>query len=196
MEQLILTSHNFAQTKRQAKGSFSLFSKLEKIADYDNVFIETDIPKIELQLNWEECFTPNVLYKPFMPLVSPKLYAYKFQYFGAFSVDGVKLSCGDENSELCCELFEAKMKNELIFRAENKKSELCNCSWLIDFLLHAEKIASDTLSNETLVWQQVNDGYEFVLEVQQTDKKLTERQIIYFQNNFESVSWQHHVIMR
>jgi len=196
MEKLILTSNNFAQTKRQGKGSFSVFEKLEKIANFENVYIEAAIPALELFLHWEECYTPNMLNAAFMPLISPKLYGYKFQYLANFSLDGNTLSYGDETNSNACELFEAKMNNNLVFRSETQVADCCNCSWLVDFLLQAARIASDTLRSEKLIWQESAQGLEFVLESEQNDKKITERQIISFQNNFQSVSWQHRICIK
>lgn len=196
MEKLILTSNNFAQTKRQAKGSFSVFEKLEKIADFDNVYIEATIPKLELFLHWEECHTPNILNAAFMPLISPKLYGYKFQYLANFSLDGNTLAYGDDNNTNACESFEAKMNETIVFRSETQVAESCNCSWLVDFLMQAARIASDPLRSEKLIWQESSKGFEFVLESEQNDKKIIERQIISFQNNFQSVSWHHHICIK
>ena len=63
-------------------------------------------------------------------------------------------------------------------------------------LMNNDKISSDTLRNERLIWQQSSKGYELVLESFSTDKKITERQVFSFQNDFESVSWQHYVNIR
>lgn len=196
MEKFILTSQNLKDKKRQGKGSFSLFSRLEQIADFDCVFIEADLPDFELQLNWEECFTPQLMNLAFMPLISPKLYTFKFQYLGNFSKFEKALELGDEGELGFSEFFEAVMSEKQVFKSIVSQSEFCNCSWLVEFLFQSEKICSDPTRTERLIWQQVSDGYEIVLESEQNSKKLTERQVFLFQNNFETVSWQHIVCVR
>jgi hypothetical protein len=196
MEQYLLTSRNFIGSKRQAKGSFELFQRIKKISKFSNVFIEAEIPAIELNLYWEECHRPMNSNAAFLPLISPKLYAYPFQYFGNFENDQTPVIFGNQAEYKFCEKFSARLNNEAVFSFEDKDSSLCNLSWLIDFLLNSEKISTDYSRNEKLIWQQSAKGYELVLESISSDKKISERQLFLFKNNFESVSWQHLVNIR
>jgi hypothetical protein len=196
MEQLLLTSKNLARAKRQNKGQISVTQLLEKIEQFDHVHIEADWPKQELLLNWEECFTPLLKTTGFNELISSKLYAYKFQYLGSFSYGELSIACGGPDSDQACETFAAKMAERKIYSSEVTESDACNCTWLIDMLLNADRIAADPLREEQLIWQANGDAFEFVLEANLQDGKLLERQIIRFLNAYEQLSWEHHVLLK
>ncbi len=196
MEKFLLTSQNFYRTKRQATGSLNLFQKISKISDAKNVFIEAEIPLFEVSLNWDEFIRPQLHYSAFMPLISKKLYSYQFQYLGNFEKNNTAITFGNKSDHNFCEHFSANLNNERVFSFEDSQSNRCNLSWLLDILMNNDKISSDTLRNERLIWQQSSKGYELVLESFSTDKKITERQVFSFQNDFESVSWQHYVNIR
>lgn len=194
MEKFLLTSRNLANSKRQGAGQLSVFEQLQRIADFENVHIDADFPEQELILHWEECFTPLYATRSFRELISAKLYSYKFQYLAAFEFGEQKIKCGGTEGSNC-ETFAARMENRLVFRSLTQESKQCNCTWLIDFLLNAESIASDPLRNEKIIWQQTRIGYELVLEQSQNKGKITERQIFSFQNQFESLSWGHDITL-
>ena len=192
MEKYLLTARNLAHNKRQGSGKLSLWDRLERIADFENIHIDAPFPEQTLHLNWEECFTPLYAKEPFRELISPRLFSYKFQYLASFEYAEHPIKCGGGEG-VNCETFTAKMNDRLVFRSLTQESKQCNCTWLIDFLLHAEKIASDPLRNESLIWQESGVGYELVLEDTQNSEKIKERQIFSFQNQFESLSWMHDI---
>ena len=196
MEKFLLTSQNFSGTKRLATGSLNLFQKISKISTANNIFIEAEMPVFEVSINWDEFIRPQSIYTAFMPLISKKLYSYQFQYLGNFEKNKSALIFGNKSEQNFCEQFSANLKNEKVFSFEDKQSNKCNLSWLLDVLMNNDKISSDSLRNERLIWQQSSIGFELILESISTDKKLTERQVFFFQNDFESVSWQHYVNIR
>lgn len=191
MEKLILTSQNFKDRKIQAKGSLDLFQKIKNITSLEHVFIEADFPEDTVFLNWEEYALPHHYAAPFQPLLSPKMYEYKFQYFAGFQKNNSKLRCASDSESGFCERFTAKVKNEPVFLSQDSSSCLCNVSWLLDFLINAQKLNADMLRNEKLIWQKSAYAYELVLESKALNKKISEIQVFSFQNNFEYVSWQH-----
>jgi hypothetical protein len=196
MEKYLLTSQNFSGANRQAQGTVDFFQKIRKISSYENVFIEAEIPDLEIILNWEEFKRPLSRYSAFMPLLSPKLYAYNFQYLGSFEKNKSAIIFGNSVDRNFSEHFSAKLNGESVFSFEDACSNQCNLTWVLDFLMNSEKISSDRLRDERLIWQKSLKGYELVLESVTFDKKITEREVFYFQNNFESVSWQHLINIR
>ena len=174
MEKLILTSPNFSNRKIQSKGSFNLFEKLKSLADFDNVHLEAEIPDFDIIIKWEEFQKPNYNYRPFLPIVSAKLTNSPFQYLANFVMNEKKIECPEEGF---CENYEAKLNGNTVYKTDIRNSSLLNCTWLFEFLFHTEKLASDPYVNESLIWQKRKDGYELVLESQQNNGKLTERQI-------------------
>jgi hypothetical protein len=195
MEKLILTSQNFKDRKTYAKGSFDLFQKISSIANFEHVFIEADFPEDRILLDWDEYILPQQYTAPFLPLISPKMYEYKFQYLASFQKNNIKLSCASNHETSYCERFTAKLNNEAVFSSQDSSSGFCNVSWLLDFLINAKKINADTLRSERLIWQKSTNVYELVLESKAFNKKISEIQVFSFQNNFEYVSWQHMVNM-
>ncbi len=190
MEKLLLTSKNFSRAKKHAKGTLDLFEALEKQADFDNVRIEAPLPEEKLYLHWEEFSTPLYQKNGFDALVSPKLYSYKFQYLGGFCYGEQELQYGgEENPD--AETFSSLLQGRSVFRSISPKSEQCNCTWLIDFLLHSDQIASDPLRPEQLYWIESAAGFQLIIEQTQNARKISEKQIFSFQNQFQSVSWEH-----
>ena len=191
MEKYLLTSQNLNALKRQAKGNFNLFHKLKEISNFENVFIESEIPDFELHINWEECCRPLTRHAAFMPIISPKMYEYQFQYLGSFEINNSIIPFGQSAFHRFSEQFTAHLANEPVFNFESENTNQCNLSWLLDFLVNCEKIKQDRSKNEKLIWLKSSKGNELVLESVSIDKKIRERQVFSFQNNFESVSWQH-----
>lgn len=197
MEQLLLTSKNLAKAKRQNKGQLSVSQLLDKIKDFDHIQIEADLPQQDLILHWEECFTPLLKTTGFTELISSKLYTYKFQYLGSFSYGEESIRCGGEqDSDNACETFGAELGDRKIYQSQIAQSKNCNCTWLIDMLLNAERIAAEGMENESLSWRAEGDAFEFVLETSLNGGQLLERQIIRFQNAFEQISWEHQVKLK
>lgn len=197
MEQLLLTSKNLARAKRQNKGQLSVSQLLDKIKDFDHVHVEADLPKQDLILDWEECFTPLLKTTGFNELISSKLYAYKFQYLGSFSYGEAAIRCGgDQDSDSACETFGAELGNRKIYESRVAQSENCNCTWLIDMLLNAEHIEKEGLRTEQLRWRSKEGSFEFLLEASSNGGQILERQIIRFHNAFEQISWEHQIKLK
>lgn len=194
MEQFLLTSRNLSRKKSQGSGQLKFFEKLRAIAAIDNVYIEAAIPEKELLLNWNEFYTPTYAVNGFKKLISDKLYSYNFQYLVSFNYDDDSMvSHADEPHNM--EGFSALLDEQVVFRSKSEESERCNCTWLIDFLLHAANIEKDCLREERLIWQATATGYEIVLELNRMYSEAKERQVISFQNQFKTVSWNHYVMI-
>ena len=110
MEKYLLTARNLAHNKRQGSGKLSLWDRLERIADFENIHIDAPFPEQTLHLNWEECFTPLYAKEPFRELISPRLFSYKFQYLASFEYAEHPIKCGGGEG-VNCETFTAKMND-------------------------------------------------------------------------------------
>jgi hypothetical protein len=196
MEQLIPISNNIIVKPKLSNGNFMFFEKLNSIGNKKNVFLEAEIPDISLKLEWEEYSMPDLKKDEFMPMLSPKLYSYKFPLFAFFTKDNSRLECPNQNDVQHGEVYEVRMNEKVIFQSNTNNSGLVNCSWLIDFFLNVDKISKESHKNEKLIWTKREDTFEIILESEQNDKKVSERQIIAFHNDFESFSWKHFVYLK
>lgn len=183
MNQILLSSQRLSTNKVLNTGFLDVFELLQQYGPLDCLKMETDLPTFNLQLHWKELCpppTPN----SFKDLAGKKLTDYKFQYLGQFHYK-------DSPIKATTESFCSDFVNHNIQNCSLENTNWVNCTWLIDFLMHADSIDADNLRKETLFWRKENDGYTLALSSEAIDFKHAEQQKITFTDNFESYTWQH-----
>jgi hypothetical protein len=140
--------------------------------------IEAELPSESLVLQWSELANPLTFAKVDFAteLIGAKLSAYKFHYVGSFQYAERAVNGAGEN-------FSATLSGKSIHNHQFESAGACNCSWLLELLINAEKgIVVDNLR-----WYAVENGFALTLS-RKTDR-FSESQHFVFSKNFSSLSW-------
>ncbi len=183
MSELLLSAQRLSQEKVLQTGKLNVLETLENHRELEIVILERKRFKQELELEWKEIHTPNTP-KSYQDLVGKKLGEYKFQYLGRFLVDGQPVKVKEEN-------FSTRINSDDVTNDSLENEGWVNCTWLIDFLMRAERIQHDSTSNEQL--SLYNKGKRLILELHReaTDKSSIEQERFSFSKDLEDLIWEH-----
>ncbi|EJF52756.1 hypothetical protein SapgrDRAFT_1031 [Saprospira grandis DSM 2844] len=187
MEQLTLSFKNIIRQRCEAQGQLSLAELLETAAKQEFVQLDTTLPKEHLQLHWQEFKQARLQERAFSELRSAQLQSYPFQYLGYFQLgeEAEVLPFGEEQ-------FSASLQARPLFVQSDEQAKACNMSWLLELLTQAEKVAADPLRQDELFWEEGPKGSQ-QLRIERENGTQKEVQIIRFNNNYSTVSWQHQI---
>lgn len=186
MNQLLLSSQRLDTGKILQTGSIDVFETLQKHGKLDILHLKTDFPKKALVLDWKEVKTPSTP-SSFKDLVGKKLSNYPFQYLGQFKYDNKVLTPAKE-------VFASSFPNQSIQNDQVENNGWLNCTWLLDFLMNANKIQAEPLRKEFLIWSQESNNYILSLSVESADMRSAEQEKFLFSNNFSSIAWEHQTL--
>ena len=183
METLLLTSNPMSKQKIWNRGQLDLTAALGALVDKPNCFFEDVFPDVlGLQLDWEEYASPQIKAAYGEQLLNGKLGQYRFQYLGNFSMGDFHLSCELEHYRALD-----------FFETEQLSLGTCNLTWLVDFLLNADKIAKSLHRKECLrAYRPEAGGYVLALEADFEHHR--EVQKICFAADFRAYTWSYTLI--
>lgn len=186
MNNLLLSSQRLGANKILQTGELNITELLEKQGKEELVQLKNTLPKKALTLQWKEVKTPETA-PSFRDLAGKKLAEYQFQYLGQFYYGGQLISATSE-------IFEASFPGQNINNTSVESTGWLNCTWLIDFLMNADAIQKDSLRQEFLIWTQEGKKASISLSAQASDKRSAEQQKFVFDNNFKTITWEHHTL--
>ena len=196
MKKLLFTSVNLAENPALANGSLNPFKLLRQYSELDNIEIAAALPSVAIKLHWSEVKTPAVNINLGKEILGGRLLDYKFQYVGSFSKADEPIICKDWKSpkqEAAYELFDASLGNRTVYQTKLEGNGNCNCTWLIDLLQNAPKIATDSLRSDKIHWKKTRDDFRLILTALDLDGKISEVQEFIFSPDFQYVKWEHRV---
>lgn len=183
MNHLLLSSTRLHESKVLETGQLNVVEWLQEYADLDIIHLEAPLPEEALMLEWKEVSTPYTS-SAMRDLVGKKLASYKFQYLGQFSYL-------DKAIEAKQESFLSSFPSQPIHKSKLETTGWFNCTWLIDFLVQAPKIAQDSLRNEFLTWRADDTRFLLSLSSENSNEGSAEQEMFVFDNCFETLSWEH-----
>lgn len=186
MNQLLLSSQRLSSAKMLQTGKLDVFEALEKHDDdCASLDLSSRPPKKTLLLEWKEFITPATP-DTMRDLSGKKLSEYKFQYLGRFTY-------GDEPVKVTQEIFEASLGNDKSIHHDVVESEgWVNCTWLVDFLVNAAAIQTDSLRDERLIWhKEGKKGHVLDLMRHSFDGKVQEEEHFIFKDDYQILEWSH-----
>ncbi|BDS12262.1 hypothetical protein [Aureispira anguillae] len=188
MNQLLLSSQRLETCKVLQNGKLNLFEALQKIASLELVNLEVELPESSIILEWKEVQTPATP-QSFKDLVGKKLGEYKFQYLGRFIQEETPV-------EVKKEQFVARFPTENITDDTIENTGWVNCTWLIDFLVGADKIEKDGFRKEFLIWRkdEAKKEYTLALSRESIHKASAEQEKFVFNEDLKTIAWDHQIL--
>jgi|GEM_PF-4652725 len=187
MEQLTLSFKNIIRQRCEAQGQLFLADLLKKADEQEFVQLATALPAENVQLHWQEFKQARIVQTAFSALCSAQLQSYPFQYLGYFQLgeEAEALPFGEEQ-------FSASLQARPVFVQSDAAAKACNVSWLLELLTQTEKVAADPLRQDQLFWEE-GPAESQQLRIERKNGSQKEVQIIRFNNNYSTVSWQHQI---